>query len=345
MVLLLGNPRPTGTAMEIRCGRCHRSLSSGFARATVSPPPLPPSVGFRHSMTGLAVVSLLVVGAVWVVGEVRLAGIRQGADARIGAAQQAHEAEVQAEVAAETQQVEAEEARHRVRLSDTDFLSGAASQRKHQLEWRRRLAHEPSLAHSLIETNLLRMEQLGKDPAISARDALAEVAQLAAPPGSRVEVVQTGNQFVVKVAFRMSAMTDKETGAVTKHHTTQAMRREVEEISARVIQELFDYCGTRGIAKLQVSCNHGMRSTMVPQGATEAERRVLLARSKVVMDKLYRVSLDQSQARAFADWRRVSRSQVTERMTVEYDGFATLTIENSLLSPANQEDPSDVLKF
>ena len=39
----------------------------------------------------------------------------------------------------------------------------------------------------LLEANLIHMEQLGKDPALSAREALAEVARLAASAGSRIE--------------------------------------------------------------------------------------------------------------------------------------------------------------
>ena len=99
----------TDTARELRCGRCQSSLTPASVRPPALPPPLPPSAGFRRFMAGLALASLLVVGAFWVAGEVRLASKRRGEDARFAAVLQAHETEIHAEVSAEAQQVEVEE--------------------------------------------------------------------------------------------------------------------------------------------------------------------------------------------------------------------------------------------
>ena len=115
-------------------------------------------------------------------------------------------------------------------------------------------------------------------------------------------------------------MTPHEAGAVTKHHTVGSMRGEIEQISARVMQELLDYCGRRGIAKLQVSCNHAMRKTLTSPSMTQAEQRSLRQqRAKTSMDKLYRVSLDQNQIRKISNWRTTALSQVAALMTVEYE--------------------------
>jgi hypothetical protein len=111
------------------------------------------------------------------------------------------------------------------------------------------------------------------------------------------------------------------------------------------MQELLDYCGRRGIAKLQVSCNHAMRKTLTSPSMTQAEQRSLQQRAKTSMDKLYRVSLDQNQIRKISNWRTTALSQVAALMTVEYDGLTTLTIDSTMALVNDGQDPNDILKF
>jgi hypothetical protein len=226
-------------------------------------------------------------------------------------------------------QVEAEEAELQSHLLDNGWLSGALAHERHAQEWAARLNHDPQLATSILETNLLAMEQLGQDASLAAQNAVERVALLASPKGSRVEVVPEGDGFRVRVAFMMSRVSKQEAGAVTKHHNTATMRLEVEELSARVLRDLYHYCGSRGINYISVTCNHTLRNTVVPTGATDEERRLLLQRAAPVPTRLYRLSLDQSQARSVADWHQVSLSDIVNQCRVEYDGFPTLTISQA----------------
>jgi hypothetical protein len=146
-------------------------------------------------------------------------------------------------------------------LRNEALVSGALARQQHEREWVQRVAHDPAIAKSAMERTLLEMEQVGHDPQRNAQQAFAEVARLAAPPGSRIDVRPSGKRFAVQVAFRMSALSQNESGAVTKHHTTESMRREIRDLSADVMKALFDYCGSRGIEKLWVTCNHAMRRT------------------------------------------------------------------------------------
>jgi hypothetical protein len=238
-----------------------------------------------------------------------------------------------------------EEAAHRFQLTNTALLSGERARDRHEKEWILRVAHDPSLAKTVLETNLLTMEQLGQDATLAAQTALERVARLASPRDSRVEVTPEGDGFRVRVAFMMSRMSSQEAGAVTKYHTTAAMRTEIQELSARVLRDLFDYCGSRGIISISVTCNHTLRQSLMPSGATVEERELLLERSRPLPGRLYRLSLDQAHAKAVVDWRRVSLTRVIELGTVEYDGLTHLTITQD--RPLNQEerDPEGELEF
>jgi hypothetical protein len=238
-----------------------------------------------------------------------------------------------------------EEAVHSSQLTNAALLSGVMARDRHEKEWSLRTAHDPSLAKTVLETNLLTMEQLGQDATLAAQTALERVARLASPRDSRVEVAQEGDGFRVRVAFMMSRLSSQEAGAVTKHHTTAAMRAEIQELSAQVLRDLYEYCGSRGIISISVTCNHTLRQSLVPAGATEEERVLLLERAKPIPGRLYRVSLDQAHAKKVVDWRGISLGRVIGLGSVEYDGLTHLTITQD--RPLNQEegDPGGELEF
>ncbi len=108
------------------------------------------------------------------------------------------------------------------------------------------------------------------------------------------------------------------------------MRREIRELSARQVREVFEYCGARGIERLSVSCNHAIQQSAGPGLATDEERRHLRSRAEVVMSNLYRVSVDGKRAGAVADWREISTSQVLSMMVVEFDRVDEVEIEKGL---------------
>lgn len=247
----------------------------------------------------------------------------------------------------EARKVEEEriEAGHQALLRNPDYLTGTLARKNHEQEWALRLAHDPKVALTAAEKSLVRMERVGGDATVQAKVALEIVTVLASPPGSRVEVSPLGDGFGVRVAFRMSALTKDEAGAVTKHHDTVSMRREIEDLSAQVMKDLFDYCGSRGIERLSVSCNHALQRPLIPLAATPAEQEQLSSRAKPVMGNLYRVSLDRAKAREVADWRRISNPQVIAQMSVEHDGLWNLTITGKQSSRSEQRDPEGELEF
>ena len=238
-----------------------------------------------------------------------------------------------------------EEQAHRKMLADTDRISGAAADRKRAEEWARRQRHDPALASSAMEVNLLKMEGLGRDPAVSALRALKEVATMASPPGSRVEVSPFQERFLVKIAYAHSSLAEGEAGGVTRHHNVQTLRREVEVMSAQITRDVFEACGSRGIEKLQISYNHGMQFSLVPRAATEAERAQLLKKSIVRMSRLHRVALDQKRAAGVSDWHSLTLTRVKGLLAVEYDSLDRINIVTGELEAGEQKDPTGQLEF
>jgi hypothetical protein len=208
----------------------------------------------------------------------------------------------------------AAEKAHQRRMANDALISGAAAQANHLEEWKGRQAHKPEFAASLLEQTLLQVEKLGRDPATRAEVALKEVARMVSPAGSRIEVTPNGERFIVRVAFRLSAVMPGEAGGGTKHTSSAELRKEVEEVSARVVKEIFDYCGSRGIERLSVSCNRALR-----ERPSDGEERLR-------MRSLYRVSIDVAKASSVADWRRLSLAEVSKLLKVEHDMISTIAI-------------------
>ncbi|HVK59367.1 MAG TPA: hypothetical protein VM735_11350 [Candidatus Kapabacteria bacterium] len=230
---------------------------------------------------------------------------------------------------------------HEDAMKNPELISGAIAKDRRSAEWRRRLWHEPEFAQSPMERALLKMEALGRDSSVSTKEALSEVATLAAPPGSRVEVSPFANSHRVRVAFRMSAVSESEQGAITKHKSPGAMRAEVQEISANIMRALFEFCGTRGIDSVTLSCNHAMRK--VRANLPKTERQKQMDTGPVTMGVLFTVRLDGSRAAGVHNWREISTAGIVKLLQVEYDGFNTLVITQGM--DAEPADPDVPLEF
>jgi hypothetical protein len=312
---------------------------------------------FRRTPNGSGVPLLLLVGII-VFGMTSAIGVKlildrgQVNEVRLKLAEELrrlnddHEKELRLKREEEEGRARAETAEHQTRLQNRALISGELARTNHAREWQRRIAHDPEFAHSALERSILKMEKVGSDPSLAAREALEEVARLAAPPASRVEVTNAYDAFAVRVAFKISALSREEAGLGTKHRSIDSMRREAREASAYVIRELFDYCGARGIARLSVSCNHAIyRHSYIPKAATDAERKELEKRGAVMMACLYRVTIDASQAMRVGSWRAISIPQVMQIIRVDYDGMTGLKLGDLPADLPWREDPEMELEF
>ena len=233
---------------------------------------------------------------------------------------------------AEHEKREAElEAKHRATMSDERLITGAIATEKHAEEWKRRQNHDPALARTVLEKTLLEVEKLGKDSSLTADAAVRKVAELVTPARSRIEVTQGDRGLVLRVAFRLSAVRPQEAGGVTHHGSSAEMRAEVEEITAKVIKDIFDYCGARGIQRLSVSCN---RAVVIGKGDNQ----------RLVMRSLYRAAVESEAAAAVANWRSVSVGEVANVMRVEHDVVSGIMITQSA-GRRLVEDPNEPLEF
>ncbi|HAM71975.1 MAG TPA: hypothetical protein DCM86_10065 [Verrucomicrobiales bacterium] len=269
------------------------------------------------------------------------AGVKAELAAEDLSRRQANEAEDAARAAVAREQ----ESRFQAMIADTNWLAGTKARAQHEEEWGRRAAHDRAFAKTPMEFNLLRMAELGRDPTINPVRALKEVALMAAPPKSRVEVVPFQDRYIVKVAFAHSAVAEGEWGGTTRHASTSSMRLAARSTSAGILREVFAACGSRGIEKLQVSYNHGLNISDIPEGATPEERARLATRWRVVNRRLYRVAVDQRRAAGVADWGTVSLPQVYEIMGVEHDSISGVQFLTSEMLPGADREPEGELEF
>jgi len=272
--------------------------------------------------------------------------VRAGLERKLRAAEAGHEKEWQRKREEDDERARAEEAAHTARLQNTALVSGELAQSNRAVEWQKRLAHDPEFAHSPLERTMLKMQKVGSDPALATREALEEVARLATPRGSRIEVTNAHDRLALRVAFKMSAVLPSAAGVAMKHKSTASMRREAEEGSAYIMKELFDHCGARGIARLSLSCNYAIYAGgHIPRAATDAERKELEKRGAVIMACLYRITIDESKAVAVPSWRAISIPRVIELMRVDYDGISNLQISDLPLHIPPNVDPDMQLEF
>jgi hypothetical protein len=294
-------------------------------------------------LLGVASICGILLAAEFVYESFRLKQFQSRLEEEAAQARSQREADLKNAQDALSATIATEEAAFQKHLADPALLTGALATEHHEVEWARRVAHEPGLAGSKMEKMLVHMEQVGRDPQKTAVEALQEVARLAAPPRSRIEVTPSGERFAVKVAFLMSAVSANEAGAVPKHHDTASMRREVQQLSARVMKALFDYCGSREVEGLSVTCNHAIHRTPIPANATEEERQELLRRAPIVLARLYRVSLSGDAARRVENWRKIPVTKVIGIMNVEIDDLSHLEITGQSMDQGR--DPTGELEF
>jgi hypothetical protein len=223
------------------------------------------------------------------------------------------------------------ETKHRAMLADAHLISGEDAKARHADEWKRRQNHDPSFAASVMEKTLLAVERLGNDPALTAEAALQKVAEMVTPPGSRIDVTRGDRGFVVRVAFRLSAVDPNEAGGGTLHTSAAEVRKEIEDVTARVMKDLFKFTGARGIERVSVSCNRALVT-----GGSGSER--------LAMRSLYRASVEGDKAGDVANWRHLSVSQVEAMMKVEHDMLATLVITKGDRNGLTL-DPNEPLEF
>jgi hypothetical protein len=290
---------------------------------------------------GIAVAIALV--CLWLTWISRLANIEEIYTAREQSERDAQAGARKTENEAHSRELARLDSQHRARLADAKLIDGTRAREVHEIEWGKRQAHDPSLADTPIEQKLIEMERIGADAQISAQGALLQVAKLASPPGSRVEVKPVGDSFAVRVAFPMSAVALGEKGATTKHTSHAGMRAEIRQILAWVVRDLFSYCGSRGIDSIALTCNHTTLRWIQPPGATEEELKILRSRARKVQSRLYRVVMEGSAARNVADWRHASEDDVLKLVKIDLDSIDAVMISSEVNS--DDTDSTDPLQF
>lgn len=256
----------------------------------------------------------------------------------------AHSDALRKEKEKQGKQASEEMVRHRELMGDVALLSGDKARLRHEEEWSRRRAYAPEFAITAIERVMLRMHQVAGNKELPMEKVMEEVALLASPAGSQAEVRRRDGRLLLNVAFRMSALSSKEAGAVTAHTSKESLRNEAINLCARVMRDVYEHCGTRDIDRVQLSCNHAVQQARVSLFASEYEKRQAFAGAPVVWSVLYRCSLPGRMAEKVPKWHDASMNSIKSMLAVQEDRFSTLTISGHTTS-GSQRDPEAPLKF
>ncbi|MBL7129582.1 MAG: hypothetical protein ISS16_11440 [Ignavibacteria bacterium] len=196
---------------------------------------------------------------------------------------------------------------------------------KHHIEeFHKRLSYDPQFAYTSREKTILKMISISHDKTLSNDHILIEVATLASPKNSKVEISKLGECYIVNVAFDMAVMTYGEYGAYTKHSTKASLKQEVITLISRVMKDLYDHCGTRTIEKIVVACEHGViykRYPVLP-GVNHQTKTFQ-------MTVIYKCSISKTQALKVANWREAKLHQVSSMLKVDNDMFPYLNIQTN----------------
>lgn len=306
----------------------------------------------KRAILPLCLVAVLAVGAFTL-------SQRQGARMRDLKAQ--FQAEIDRLEAENQQRRQQDAAEHDKSMSDSELISGSRAATAHEAEWNRRLAYDPELATTLREKTILEIEAISKDRSMAAQKILEKVAKLASPRNSEIEVETMAQGFRVDVKFDMSVMTSGEQGSRTKHNSIDSLKRETVEIIARVLKDLYDHCGQKGIDNIAVACTHGVQVSSSPAGIAGTFRPPTSAypgvpsvtrglpkssfpgisggtsgvptspfagvSSKPTVTKtIYKCCIPVSGARRIMDWRRAPLHRVEDMLKVEHNEFPRLRI-------------------
>ena len=224
---------------------------------------------------------------------------------------------------------EKQDSEFQAEIRDPAFLDGARARERHEQEWQRRLDHDPQLAKTNVERNLVEMEKVSADSAIAPQAALEKIAALASPPGSRVEVTPNGKAFDVKIAFMLTAVLRGASGGVTRQTSEAGLHHEVLRLSAQIARDILAYGGSRGVAALSVTCNQNVLALIIPATATPNEAQLLRSNAKMVREKVFHLALDTTPGLALPDWRSASFEEVARVLRVDFDALDSIEFAQS----------------
>lgn len=275
----------------------------------------------------------------------RFEALRQQALVDREAAQAKHQLEVAAQGREHQARIEALKASHRAIVDDPDLASGASAERAHAQEWEARLRRDRQYAKSPLEMNLLAMELAARDSSLTVAQSLFQVASLAAPPKSKVEVTPEGKRFKIRIAFDMAALSWEEAGGKTKHDSVDSLRSEAETMSARVIRDVLASVGGRDIERLSVACNRSVQAAEPKDSAPPEDPTLPPKPPRSRMTAIFRVGIDQAGMAGVADWRSATIAQIGRMVRVEFDMTRRLQLSYHSGDLPGASEPEGELEF
>ncbi len=196
---------------------------------------------------------------------------------------------------------------------DIDTLRKAAAG-YYAKEWEERNNFNARYALSPREKSQLKMRALARDRTTRVEDIVKEIAALAAPQGSSIQVSSTARGMRLDIDFQMSAVTHGEQGTRTKHETVESLKNEVRKLISRVTHDVYAHCQVIDLESIHIGCKHLV--TVTDEKGRSKDENIVLYKIHIARSDIGEMKRD--------PW--LDTASIAQYFVVELDDFPNLTI-------------------
>lgn len=183
--------------------------------------------------------------------------------------------------------------------------------------WEERNNFNARYAITPREKAQLQMSMLSHNITKKLENIISEIAKMASPKNSTINVYKTSNGLRLDIDFDMSELTSGELGSRTKHNTVNSLKKEVVRLISKVTNDVYGFCQDLDLATIAIGCKHHVNYEYT---YGKSIKNVVL----------YKVRLDKNDLRQLESNPFLDIYSTTSYFKVEEDDFPNITIEKSL---------------
>ena len=184
--------------------------------------------------------------------------------------------------------------------------------------WEERRNYESKYAITPREKAQLEMLALSKDKTKSIEDIIRGIASKAAPKNATINVNTLSNGYGLDIDFDMSDMSSGEDGTSTKHHSINALKKDVVRLISKVTNDVYQFCQKLDLDYISVGCKHFVRQYDNGYQSYSGDANTVLYKIRIEKKDLYDLRNN-----PFLD-----TYSTTKYFKVEKDEFTNLKISN-----------------
>lgn len=189
----------------------------------------------------------------------------------------------------------------------------------YEIIWHERKNYDKKYAITPREKAQLEMLALSNDKTKNIEGIIKNIAEIAAPKNSTINVYTSGNGFSLGIDFDMSELTSGEEGIRTKHSTVDSLKHDVVRLVSKVTKDVYEFCQNLELESIAIGCRHYVNQY-------DKEYNNSLGIENII---LYKVKLDKKDLKELKDNPFLDIYSTTKYFKTEIDDFSNLKISMS----------------